>query len=110
MDDGRLPLKPPYAGLFCLVKRGPKAFILDAAGRHDRVSVDRPKPVIIEYGLNDGLLSCHELHHLNRVQPPPAPPVGTSKGNGAMEPPVAPEVPDMRSSRCDRRAKRPIRF
>lgn len=44
VDGIQTPLQPPYAGRFCVVKPGPKTFILDVAGRQDTVSTDFIKP------------------------------------------------------------------
>ena len=47
-DAYRPPLAPPYDGLFRVLERGEKFFMLDISGRRDSVSVDRLKPAYID--------------------------------------------------------------
>ena len=44
VDAHRAPLVRPYSGPFRVLERHPKYFVLEMAGKHDSVSIDRLKP------------------------------------------------------------------
>lgn len=65
-------MQSTYAALFRLARSSPNTLILDTGGRHVAVYIFRIKPVTVECGLNDRILSTQESHHPGRVHPLPA--------------------------------------
>jgi len=54
-DAHRVPLQPPYDGLFRVLEVGDKAYIVDIGGKLEHVSVDHLKPAHLEPDLPVGL-------------------------------------------------------
>ena len=48
IDAVRRPLQPPYEGPFRVLKRTEKYYVVDIAGRHDSIAIDRPKPAFLD--------------------------------------------------------------
>lgn len=46
-DTVRSPLKPPYNGPYQVLKRGPKAYVIQLPGRKSNISIDRLKPAYV---------------------------------------------------------------
>ncbi|XP_068229499.1 uncharacterized protein [Palaemon carinicauda] len=46
-NTSKRPLKPPYTGPFLVIRRSPKAFLLNIRCKEDWVSIDRLKPAFL---------------------------------------------------------------
>jgi cleavage and polyadenylation specificity factor subunit 1 len=91
-DAVKTPLQQPYTGPFKVLRRGPKTYVIDHAGRQDTVSIDRIKPAFID----DKPTVTHNVE-----LPPPAPvPIPT----------VEPLPVEVQRNRRGRSIRTPVRF